>query len=49
MNGDPAKRDVKSHKLFEIATEVANRVGGIYSVLKSKVNRSRVVCSVTVS
>lgn len=37
MNGDPPKRDVKSHKLFEIATEVANRVGGIYSVLKSKV------------
>ncbi|QVM11656.1 glycogen synthase isoform 1 [Coccidioides posadasii str. Silveira] len=30
------KRDVKSHILFEISTEVANRVGGIYSVLKSK-------------
>ncbi|KAM5437416.1 glycogen synthase isoform 1 [Microsporum canis] len=30
------KRDVKNHVLFEIATEVANRVGGIYSVLKSK-------------
>lgn len=29
-------RDVKNHLLFEIATEVANRVGGIYSVLKSK-------------
>lgn len=30
------KRDVKNHLLFEISTEVANRVGGIYSVLKSK-------------
>ncbi|EEH36858.2 glycogen synthase [Paracoccidioides lutzii Pb01] len=30
------KRDIKNHVLFEIATEVANRVGGIYSVLKSK-------------
>lgn len=30
------QRDVKNHLLFEIATEVANRVGGIYSVLKSK-------------
>ena len=29
-------RDVKNHVLFEIATEVANRVGGIYSVIKSK-------------
>ncbi|PRT56633.1 Glycogen [starch] synthase [Wickerhamiella sorbophila] len=29
-------RDVKNHILFEVATEVANRVGGIYSVLKSK-------------
>ncbi|KAK6596817.1 Glycogen [Botrytis cinerea] len=29
-------RDVKNHFLFEIATEVANRVGGIYSVIKSK-------------
>ena len=29
-------RDVKNHLLFEVATEVANRVGGIYSVLKSK-------------
>ncbi|ODQ64783.1 glycogen synthase [Nadsonia fulvescens var. elongata DSM 6958] len=29
-------RDVKSHLLFEISTEVANRVGGIYSVMKSK-------------
>lgn len=33
---DPPKRDVRNHMLFEIATEVANRVGGIYSVLKSK-------------
>ncbi|KAI4154110.1 MAG: hypothetical protein LQ340_001887 [Diploschistes diacapsis] len=29
-------REIKGHLLFEIATEVANRVGGIYSVLKSK-------------
>ncbi|EWC43395.1 glycogen synthase [Drechslerella stenobrocha 248] len=34
--GDSSKRDVKNHLLFEIATEVANRVGGIYSVIKSK-------------
>ncbi|KAI9664275.1 MAG: glycogen synthase isoform 1 [Alyxoria varia] len=33
---DIPKRDVQNHVLFEIATEVANRVGGIYSVLKSK-------------
>ena len=30
------RRDVRNHVLFEVATEVANRVGGIYSVLKSK-------------
>ncbi|EDO15191.1 hypothetical protein Kpol_1069p14 [Vanderwaltozyma polyspora DSM 70294] len=30
-------RDLKKQLLFETATEVANRVGGIYSVLKSKV------------
>ncbi|KAF8425488.1 glycogen synthase [Tirmania nivea] len=30
------KRDVKQHLLFEVSTEVANRVGGIYSVIKSK-------------
>ncbi|KAI9886996.1 MAG: glycogen synthase isoform 1 [Watsoniomyces obsoletus] len=30
------RRDVKNHVLFEISTEVANRVGGIYSVIKSK-------------
>jgi len=35
-DAEPAKRDIKNHLLFEIATEVANRVGGIYSVLKSK-------------
>lgn len=29
-------RDVHNHLLFEVATEVANRVGGIYSVIKSK-------------
>ncbi|CRJ86700.1 hypothetical protein BN1723_000172, partial [Verticillium longisporum] len=29
-------REVKDHLLFEIATEVAHRVGGIYSVIKSK-------------
>ncbi|KAF2743204.1 glycosyltransferase family 3 protein [Sporormia fimetaria CBS 119925] len=33
---ETAQRDVNNHVLFEIATEVANRVGGIYSVLKSK-------------
>jgi glycogen(starch) synthase len=35
-NSEPIKRDVRNHMLFEVATEVANRVGGIYSVLKSK-------------
>lgn len=30
------EREIKGHYLFEIATEVANRVGGIYSVIKSK-------------
>lgn len=29
-------RDLQNNLLFEVATEVANRVGGIYSVLKSK-------------
>ncbi|CAL9735454.1 glycogen [starch] synthase isoform 1 [Monosporozyma servazzii] len=29
-------RDIQNHLLFECATEVANRVGGIYSVIKSK-------------
>ena len=29
-------RDLHNHLLFETATEVCNRVGGIYSVLKSK-------------
>ncbi|KAF2096049.1 glycogen synthase [Rhizodiscina lignyota] len=36
MGDEPTRRDVTNHVLFEIATEVANRVGGIYSVLKSK-------------
>ncbi|KAK8135797.1 glycogen synthase [Apiospora sp. TS-2023a] len=35
-NGDRPGREVKDHFLFEVATEVAHRVGGIYSVLKSK-------------
>lgn len=35
-NGHQPTRDVKNHLLFEVATEVAHRVGGIYSVLKSK-------------
>ncbi|KAI1823139.1 glycogen synthase [Xylaria intraflava] len=34
--GDRAQREIKNHILFEIATEVAHRVGGIYSVIKSK-------------
>lgn len=29
-------RDIQDHLLFEVATEVAHKVGGIYSVLKSK-------------
>ena len=29
-------RDIQNHLLFEVATEVAHKVGGIYSVLKSK-------------
>ena len=29
-------RDVRNHILFEVSTEAANRVGGIYSVIKSK-------------
>ncbi|KAL9022988.1 MAG: hypothetical protein Q9180_008448 [Flavoplaca navasiana] len=32
----PPHRDVKNHMLFEVSTEAANRVGGIYSVIKSK-------------
>lgn len=36
ITSDPIKRDVRNHFLFEVATEVANRIGGIYSVLKSK-------------
>ncbi|KAL9009051.1 MAG: hypothetical protein Q9173_005887 [Seirophora scorigena] len=30
------RRDVKNHMVFEVSTEAANRVGGIYSVIKSK-------------
>ncbi|KAL1990009.1 hypothetical protein VTN49DRAFT_7206 [Thermomyces lanuginosus] len=33
---DAPKRDIHNHILFEVSTEVAHRVGGIYSVLKSK-------------
>lgn len=29
-------RDIQNHLLFEVATEVAHKVGGIYAVLKSK-------------
>ncbi|TGJ83900.1 hypothetical protein E0Z10_g4867 [Xylaria hypoxylon] len=35
-SADRPEREIKNHILFEIATEVAHRVGGIYSVLKSK-------------
>lgn len=35
-DGEAPRREIRDHILFEIATEVANRVGGIYSVLKSK-------------
>ncbi|KAF9072406.1 glycogen synthase [Rhodocollybia butyracea] len=31
------KRDVRNHLLFECAWEVANKVGGIYTVIKTKV------------
>ncbi|KAL8711692.1 MAG: hypothetical protein Q9220_003863 [cf. Caloplaca sp. 1 TL-2023] len=30
------RRDVANHLVFEVSTEAANRVGGIYSVIKSK-------------
>ncbi|KAL1974935.1 hypothetical protein VTN31DRAFT_5139 [Thermomyces dupontii] len=33
---DVPRRDIYNHILFEVSTEVAHRVGGIYSVLKSK-------------
>ncbi|CAF9913417.1 MAG: glycogen synthase isoform 1 [Gomphillus americanus] len=36
LDGRSSDREIKGHLLFEIATEVANRVGGIYSVIKSK-------------
>ncbi|EGG00124.1 family 3 glycosyltransferase [Melampsora larici-populina 98AG31] len=32
----PGVRDVHNHLLFEIAWEVANKVGGIYTVIKTK-------------
>ncbi|KEZ39965.1 Glycogen [starch] synthase [Scedosporium apiospermum] len=35
VRGDTT-RDMLNHLLFEVSTEVANRVGGIYSVIKSK-------------
>lgn len=31
------KRDIRDHLLFECAWEVANKVGGIYTVIKTKV------------
>lgn len=34
---EPPKRDVHNHLLFECAWEVANKVGGIYTVIKTKV------------
>ena len=34
---EPPKRDVQNHLLFECAWEVANKVGGIYTVIKTKV------------
>ncbi|KAH8105454.1 glycogen synthase [Cristinia sonorae] len=36
MAAEP-KRDVRNHVLFECAWEVANKVGGIYTVIKTKV------------
>ncbi|KAG1722314.1 glycogen synthase [Suillus lakei] len=37
MPDDPVKRDVQNPILFECAWEVANKVGGIYTVIKTKV------------
>jgi glycogen synthase len=34
---EPVKRDVRNPLLFECAWEVANKVGGIYTVIKTKV------------
>lgn len=34
---EPPKRDVQNHLLFECAWEVVNKVGGIYTVIKTKV------------
>ena len=35
-NAESTGRDIRNHMLFEVSTEAANRVGGIYSVIKSK-------------
>ena len=35
-NAESTGRDIRNHILFEVSTEAANRVGGIYSVIKSK-------------
>ncbi|KZS95224.1 glycogen synthase [Sistotremastrum niveocremeum HHB9708] len=37
MSGTLDRRDVKEPQLFECAWEVANKVGGIYTVIKTKV------------
>ncbi|EJT98189.1 glycogen synthase [Dacryopinax primogenitus] len=37
MSSPPQLRDVAQHLLFECAWEVANKVGGIYTVIKTKV------------
>ncbi|KAH7886647.1 glycosyltransferase family 3 protein [Phlebopus sp. FC_14] len=37
MAEETVKRDVHNHLLFECAWEVANKVGGIYTVIKTKV------------
>ncbi|KAL8865116.1 MAG: hypothetical protein Q9174_007061, partial [Haloplaca sp. 1 TL-2023] len=34
--GTSTRRDVRNNILFEVSTEAANKVGGIYSVIKSK-------------
>ncbi|KAL9132993.1 MAG: hypothetical protein Q9175_005827, partial [Cornicularia normoerica] len=36
QNAASSGRDSRNHMLFEVSTEAANRVGGIYSVIKSK-------------
>lgn len=35
---EPPKRDVQNHILFECAWEVVNKVGGIYTVIKTNVS-----------